>query len=126
MKPFPNLVEVYNLALREESQRRTNVSPLPEISTMAISYGNQKKKSSVTYSHCGKNGHSKDKCYRIIGFPPNFKFIKGKSATGDTPSANSVTQGISTLSNVSETSPALSLTPEQGRRLLTLLNGCDS
>nr|DAD32524.1 TPA_asm: hypothetical protein HUJ06_011375 [Nelumbo nucifera] len=114
MKPFPNLDEVYNLALREESQRniRINVSPLPEVSTMAISSGNQKKKSSVTCSHCGKKGHLKDKCYRITSFPPNFKFTKGKSATGGTHSANNVTQGTGILSNVSETSLALSLTPE--------------
>nr|DAD38746.1 TPA_asm: hypothetical protein HUJ06_013068 [Nelumbo nucifera] len=93
---------------------------------MTINSGNQKKKSSVTCSHCGKNGHSKDKCYRIIGFPPNFKFTKGKFATGGTPSVNSVTQGTGILSNVFETSPALSLTTEQTRRLLTLLNGCDT
>nr|DAD22652.1 TPA_asm: hypothetical protein HUJ06_024115 [Nelumbo nucifera] len=86
----------------------------------------EKKKSSVICSHCGKKGHSKDKCYRITGFPPNFKFTKGKSATGGTHSANNVTQGTGILSNVSETSPALSLTPEHTRKLLTLLNGCDS
>nr|DAD40608.1 TPA_asm: hypothetical protein HUJ06_014931 [Nelumbo nucifera] len=95
-----------------------NVSPLPEVSAMEINYGNQKMKSSVTCGHCGKNGHSKDKCYKIIGFPSNFKFTKGKSATSGTPSANSVTQGTGTRPNVESISevmgisPALSLTPE--------------
>ncbi|KAH0648110.1 hypothetical protein KY285_033358 [Solanum tuberosum] len=31
--------------------------------------------------YCKKPRHIKDKCYRLHGFPPNFKFIKGKNAT---------------------------------------------
>lgn len=30
--------------------------------------------------YCKKPGHIKDKCYRLHGFPPNFKFTKGKNA----------------------------------------------
>ncbi|KAH0634183.1 hypothetical protein KY284_036969 [Solanum tuberosum] len=30
--------------------------------------------------YCKRPGHIKDKCYRLHGFPPNFKFTKGKNA----------------------------------------------
>ncbi|XP_075091857.1 uncharacterized protein LOC142172007 [Nicotiana tabacum] len=34
------------------------------------------KKNNLICSHCKKPGHSVDKCYRIIGFPSDFKFTK--------------------------------------------------
>ena len=39
--------------------------------------GKGKKKPVCT--HCGKSGHTADKCYRLHGFPPGFKF-KNKTA----------------------------------------------
>ncbi|XP_015162182.1 uncharacterized protein [Solanum tuberosum] len=33
------------------------------------------------YDYCKRPGHIKDKCYRLHGFPPNFKFTKGKNTT---------------------------------------------
>jgi hypothetical protein len=32
-----------------------------------------------TCSHCGVVGHTIEKCYKIHGFPPSFKFTKGKT-----------------------------------------------
>ena len=39
--------------------------------------GNSKKERHIC-THCGKSGHIADKCYRLHGFPPGFKF-KNKS-----------------------------------------------
>ncbi|KAH0754817.1 hypothetical protein KY290_025087 [Solanum tuberosum] len=33
------------------------------------------------YDYCKKPGHIKDKCYKLYGFPPNFKFTKRKNIT---------------------------------------------
>jgi len=38
-------------------------------------------------SHCGISGHTVEKCYRIHGFPPGYKFNRGKNAP---PSVNQV------------------------------------
>lgn len=32
------------------------------------------------YDHCKIKGYKKEQCYRLIGFPPDFKFSKKKDA----------------------------------------------
>ena len=39
---------------------------------------NEGKKPSLLCSYCKKPGHSIDKCYRLHGFPANFKFKGGR------------------------------------------------
>ncbi|KAK6233532.1 hypothetical protein QUC31_005938 [Theobroma cacao] len=81
IKPFPSLNEVYNMVLREESQRSLffQSQPLIEASAMAsISYRKKKRNMNLVCNHCGKRGHSKDKCFRFIDFPKDFKFTKSK------------------------------------------------
>ncbi|KAF3678029.1 hypothetical protein FXO38_03470 [Capsicum annuum] len=41
-------------------------------------YRSKKLNTSLKCSHCKKIGHTVDKCYRIIGFPNDFKFTKNK------------------------------------------------
>ncbi|XP_019230465.1 PREDICTED: uncharacterized protein LOC109211384 [Nicotiana attenuata] len=50
MQPLPSLDTVYNILLQDEKQRQ----------------------------YCKKPGHTIEKCYKLHGFPPNFKFTKGK------------------------------------------------
>ncbi|KAF2312897.1 hypothetical protein GH714_040955 [Hevea brasiliensis] len=50
----------------------------PEMFAMAM----KKVKNDVTCFHCGKPGHVKANCYRLIGFPPDFKFTKSKGNVG--------------------------------------------
>ncbi|KAF2294584.1 hypothetical protein GH714_012795 [Hevea brasiliensis] len=50
-------------------------------------YSVKKVKNDVTCFHCGKPGNVKGNCYRLIGFPPNFKFTKSKgNASGSSSS----------------------------------------
>jgi hypothetical protein len=49
------------------------------------------RKDRPTYAHYGVYGHTMEKCYRLHGFPPGFKFTKGKSATEQF-SANQVSE----------------------------------
>ncbi|XP_019251346.1 PREDICTED: uncharacterized protein LOC109230286 [Nicotiana attenuata] len=44
--------------------------------------------------YCKKNGHTIDKCYKLNGFPQNFKFTKGRKF-GTTANAESSTSGNS-------------------------------
>lgn len=57
MEPFPILNEVYNLVLREKTQRNLmlQLTPIIESSTMAVTTDNKKKgRTDLTCSHCGK------------------------------------------------------------------------
>lgn len=82
MSPMPSLEKTFSLVLQEERQRqaRTMVLPAPKSSALAALHVQTKKKdkSEITCYHCGKVGHTKEKCYRLIGFPPNFKFTRSK------------------------------------------------
>ncbi|XP_049361514.1 uncharacterized protein LOC125826237 [Solanum verrucosum] len=37
-------------------------------------------KSNLFCDYCKKTGHIREKCYRLHGFPPDFKFTKGRNA----------------------------------------------
>ncbi|XP_075074635.1 uncharacterized protein LOC142162211 [Nicotiana tabacum] len=39
---------------------------------------NQKSNATLSCKYCKKPGHTIEKCYKLHGFPPNFKFTKGK------------------------------------------------
>ncbi|XP_076929913.1 uncharacterized protein LOC143594490 [Bidens hawaiensis] len=43
--------------------------------------GTRENKRALVYSHCKKNGHSINKCYKLIGFPKNLKLNKGMKFT---------------------------------------------
>ena len=58
-------------------------------------------------SHCGVSGHTMEKCYRIHGFPPGYKFSKGKNAS-------------SSVHQVS--GPQLPITYEQCQQLINMFN----
>ncbi|CAH9102629.1 unnamed protein product, partial [Cuscuta europaea] len=92
-KPCPNLSSVYSFFLQEESQRTlqypANSVPFTHDSSKTLDNSfndstaflaknqNYKKKSSVTCNHCGYQGHFADRCFQIIGYPPNWKGPKG-------------------------------------------------
>lgn len=55
--------------------------PKLDFSAMVAVIDDRKKfKKDVICSHCNKIGHPKEKCYRLNGFPEDFKFNKGKNA----------------------------------------------
>nr|XP_016442568.1 PREDICTED: uncharacterized protein LOC107767981 [Nicotiana tabacum] len=89
MSPLPSINIAYSLLVQDEKQREVYVNPqFPgDFSSFLATHQNisgQKSQSSdfkgrknnLICSHCKKPGHSVDKCYRIIGFPSDFKFTK--------------------------------------------------
>jgi hypothetical protein len=95
LDPLPPMNKVFSLVLQEERQRglsissgsfnhnttalltKTAVSSQPRTNSKA----NYKGKNRPTCSHCGIYGHTMEKCYRLHGFPPGYKFTKGKNAS---------------------------------------------
>lgn len=82
ISPIPSLDKTFSMILQDERQRQaqTLVLPIAEPSAFAVVNNQPKRreKPKVTFQHCGKVGHIREKCYRLIGFPPNFKFTKSK------------------------------------------------
>jgi len=97
--PLPYVSLAYSLLIQDEKQREVcvpsdhaggNSSYLVVDGNGSLQYhrhGNRlqtneykskKGNSSLICSHCKKVGHYVDKCYRIIGFPNDFKFTKTK------------------------------------------------
>jgi hypothetical protein len=71
------------------------------------------RKDRPTCTHCGVYGHTMEKCYRLHGFPPGYKFTKGKSAT-EQYSANQV-------SNIESSSATLPIIQEQIQQLFAMI-----
>lgn len=80
----------------------------PNIITEAMAmHVNNNSKKNLCCSHCKKTGHIKLQCYRLNGFPSDFKFTRSKKPE-------------SIVHNVAENSQ--SFTPEQYKQLMQLLN----
>ncbi|EOY14361.1 Uncharacterized protein TCM_033758 [Theobroma cacao] len=129
MKPFPSLNKAYNLVIRDESQRNLYLHTMPIIESSAMATmteGKVKSKVDVVCSYCHKKGHTKDKCYRLIGFPPDFKFLKGKSPLkkGNVWSINNVGP-VTSKEECDESTKSLSsltLSKHQIQKLMSLIN----
>lgn len=84
----------------------------------------RKNKSDIICFHYGKSGRIKAQCYRLVGFPADFKFAKSKSSIDGikVPMVQQVT-GFDSLSssNASEHNPQLNLSKDQVQKLMILL-----
>ena len=76
MDPLPFLNKAHSLFIQEEMQRSVTNSIRVESTVLATkSLGNNPKgKERPLCTHCGKLGHTVDKCYKLDGFAPSYKF----------------------------------------------------
>ena len=125
--PLPSINKVFSLVIQEERQRLISSSSLSfnqnttALVTRAISSSRfaaanksfQFRKDRPICSHCGVSGHTVEKCYRVHGFPPGYKFNRGKNAS---PNAHQVSPSAHQVS-----APQLSITYEQCQQLLDML-----
>lgn len=106
MNPLPSIAHAFSILIQEEKQReiRTNNHLIMESTSLNVngpgnnrfrtSYnpqGNtagqntyrptlQSNRSKLFCDYCKKQGHTKEKCYKLHGFPQDFKFIRGRNA----------------------------------------------
>ncbi|KAK9061154.1 hypothetical protein SSX86_018334 [Deinandra increscens subsp. villosa] len=108
MQPLPSVNQAYALIIQDEKQRELHSSNsfVSDSSSMNVERYHKK---SVVCSNCKKSGHHISKCYRLIGFPKDFKFTKSKNSM-----ANVV------LDTKDEIPP--SITPDQYAQFMTFLN----
>ena len=90
MDPLPFFNKAHSLFIQEEMQRSMHNIVRVESTILAIknSRNNFKGKERPLCTHCGKLGHTVDKCYKLHGFPLGFKFKNNKNATAHQVSSN--------------------------------------
>ncbi|XP_020208673.1 uncharacterized protein LOC109793619, partial [Cajanus cajan] len=125
--PLPPIGNVFSLVLQEETQREigTAVTHTPSINSdnMAFDVNSSTKSSAADHykfnrrerpkcAYCGLLGHTKDKCYKLVGYPPNYNFKNRQ-----TPVANQVLESPEPLN---QNKPD-NLTPAQCQQLINFL-----
>jgi len=118
MNPLPTMAQAFSILVQEEKQRevkphgkfnlestslhvnaaststnfRTNYTP--QRNNWGSSSGGSNSgskppnKSHLFCEYCKKYVHTRDKCYRLHGFPEDFKFTKGKNAAATAAAAH--------------------------------------
>jgi hypothetical protein len=111
------------LIIQEERQKEISVTHLVHETAALMTKTNAPKykpgkwtnrKDKPICSHCGIPGHIVDKCYRVHGFPPGFKFTKNQS------SANSVGYAQGPDYTIASP-PQLPITLEQCQQLMAFI-----
>ncbi|XP_049398988.1 uncharacterized protein LOC125862912 [Solanum stenotomum] len=153
MNPLPTIAQGFSILIQEEKQRE--VKPhnyLATDSTALSAYGNNQFRTNYSQNtagnksnqqfhrgsssgirmfcdYCKRPGHIKDKCYRLHGFPPNFKFTKGRntaSAAAVLGESNEALDSHLDEPGTLRTDGNLTLTKEQQTQLLHLLGSFQS
>ncbi|OIT40373.1 hypothetical protein A4A49_65512, partial [Nicotiana attenuata] len=125
--------EAYALVIQEESQRALGVMDMnKEPLTMLAGRGQMMKGKmfGIFCEHCGYKGHQKENCYRIVGYPPDFKSkrkpMHEKGAGGFKPYANNTTvEGSTSVEghrSTEDQSQGHYFTEEEYKQLVDLLN----
>ena len=76
MDPLPSINKAHSLFIQEEMQRSVTNFVRAKSTVLAAksSSNNPKGKERPLCTHYGKLGHTVDKCYKLYGFPPSYKF----------------------------------------------------
>ncbi|XP_061353180.1 uncharacterized protein LOC133297958 [Gastrolobium bilobum] len=126
MDPLPSLSKVFSLVLQEERQREITTSvPLvtdgPLFSsaapppTVAAASGAPPRRQRPLCSHCNILGHTKEKCFKLHGYPPGYQ------PKSPRPTHNPLHTPIPRPSSNAVVSPSPTFTHHQYQQLLSLL-----
>ncbi|XP_020229506.1 uncharacterized protein LOC109810454 [Cajanus cajan] len=125
--PLPLIGNALSLVLQEETQREIDTvvtcTPFINSDNMAFLVNSSTKSSTTDHNkinrkerpkcaYCGILGHTKDKCYKLVGYPPNYSFKNWQTHV-----ANQVLDNPESLNqNKSD-----NLTPAQCQQLINFL-----
>ncbi|XP_016473358.2 uncharacterized protein LOC107795270 [Nicotiana tabacum] len=93
-KPVITVNEAYAIVTQEESQRTLGVTDtLKDPLTMLAGKGHEfkPKRPGLICDYCGYKGHLKENCYKIVGYPPDFKSKKKGQNSGSGTYVNNAT-----------------------------------
>uniref|UniRef100_A0A2N9IYX8 CCHC-type domain-containing protein n=1 Tax=Fagus sylvatica TaxID=28930 RepID=A0A2N9IYX8_FAGSY len=118
----PSLANSLEYHTNPREQRLLHIRPLPTESMAFAATNSGTTRSPLRCTECGKTGHTRDRCWRIVGYPPGRDprsklrpSLLGKPPSSLTPVANQV-------SFSTDSSPVPGLTPDLYQKLLDLLN----
>ncbi|XP_019082944.1 PREDICTED: uncharacterized protein LOC104699980 [Camelina sativa] len=91
LKPIPTIEEAFNMVTQDE--RQITIKPLTRIDNVAFqssalvsydgdqtyvaAYNTRRPTQKPVCTHCGRLGHTIQKCYKLHGFPPGYKTNTG-------------------------------------------------
>ena len=146
MDPFPSITKVFALVVQEEKQKEVGVSTSGTFAS-EVSYAFALKNSSATRNHpdnrfkgssknrplcahSGMMGHTQDRCFKLHGYPPNYKrndfSLEVKKYSSSSESPHKVAQQVSVDMPHSQPSfgdlgSQFQLTAQQYSQLMNLL-----
>ncbi|KAL1109639.1 hypothetical protein V6Z11_D03G191200 [Gossypium hirsutum] len=128
MSPLPSVNHAYSMIMQEESQRKHSSSNVgddlvPFSSVQMV----QKKRFNGICDHCKVKGHKRETCYKLIGYPADFKFTKRKMNVSSSSAVNNVSTPDSACSSeVLDSSGSCPTAPmftqDQYNQIMRLLN----
>ncbi|KAG7594818.1 Reverse transcriptase RNA-dependent DNA polymerase [Arabidopsis thaliana x Arabidopsis arenosa] len=85
LKPIPKIEEAFNMLTQDERQK--SIKPSSRVDSVAFqaitdvdaenayiaAYNTMRSAQKPVCTNCGKLGHTVQKCYKIIGYPPGYK-----------------------------------------------------
>ncbi|GMJ09012.1 hypothetical protein HRI_004570400 [Hibiscus trionum] len=122
MDHLPSITRVFSLITQEESQRTIRLSNPVTEARFAVKVNHNARKGSPRCSYCSLIGHTKDKCFKLHGYPPSYNNRNKKPHVVHT---NAVIENLSQDSQHNSSLNAItndSLTPQQCQQLIAMLS----
>ncbi|KAL4347272.1 hypothetical protein GQ457_17G002930 [Hibiscus cannabinus] len=70
--PMPSIAKVFSLVIQDENQRSITLHTLVAEAAFAVKSYAPPKKSRPQCTNCHLIGHTKEKCYKLHGYPPGY------------------------------------------------------
>ncbi|XP_056864308.1 uncharacterized protein LOC130511370 [Raphanus sativus] len=115
LKPIPTIEEAFNIVAQDERQRtlrpatavdnvafQTSVAPQSTLvadQAYVAAYNAGRAYQKPVCTHCGKIGHTVQKCFKLHGFPPGYRSYGSKNASSQPKPAASSPQVTAPVSN---------------------------
>lgn len=122
----PTLNQAYALISQDESQQPMgNLSVTEKLDPLSMQAGRGQhyrgRKQFLQYQHCKMNGHTKENCFKIIGYLDDFKVKRGYQPRGGLMTFNNV-EGPLTTRNLQSKGGDYFFTESQYQQMLSFLN----
>ncbi|KAH0679196.1 hypothetical protein KY284_020281 [Solanum tuberosum] len=148
MKPLPTTAQAYSIVLHEETQRGVHsgnqvngTTDSTAFNTNSQRWNNDKgnneykgnnqtlnqyanidtKRNNSFCSYCKKQGHVKEKCYKLVRYPQSFKFNKPKRGYGNGQVNASMTEDEKNGNNTPGGMTSQGFTSDQCEKLIQML-----
>ncbi|XP_039012794.1 uncharacterized protein LOC120142110 [Hibiscus syriacus] len=79
MDPLPSISKVFSLIVQEENQRLVKNINLVVEASFAVKTAHDPRKNRPQCIYCNMLGHTKDKCYKLHGYPPGYSHSSNSS-----------------------------------------------